>query len=1252
MFKKLHLAYFLFLLLCSGSVLAQNVRSNQEYQKLSEAIRTKENSNFQKALQMARQEGWFIRRVTPTGRVISLVGVDEKGNPLYLSTFNNTTAAATTNTNQLWPGGSSNLNLSGSSNSIVGKLAMWDGGTPLPNHVELIGRIVNPDSAAVSDHATHVAGTLIATGINPIAKGMAFNAQKLIAYDYNNDQSEMMAASPNLLLSNHSYGYLAGWNYDGTNWSWYGDTTISTSKSYGFGYYDQSAQMFDSIAYNAPYYLISMSAGNSRNSNGPAVGSKYLYNGNSNKSIYRTTSIPNNPDYGSIAYTQDAKNILAVGAVNGIPLGYNYPSDVVMSSFSSWGPTSDGRIKPDVVADGVNVTSTWSTSTTAYQTESGTSMAAPNATGSLYLLQEYYNKLHPGSFMRSATLKGLAIHTANQAGTAAGPSYQFGWGLLNVLKASSVITSSYNQQSDTIIERTLSNTVPYTMNVVASGKGPLVATLTWLDPPITPLSASNSVNNTTPRLVNDLDMRITNGSNTYKPWILNPANPSAAATKGDNYLDNVEKISVDSAVPGQTYTLTITNKGNLQRGTQAFSLIVSGIGGNAYCASGATNNTGTRIDSVSFAGINNKNTANNTTYSNFTNLTGKIQPNQTLPFTIVLNSSDATNNPKVVKIYIDYNNNGSFADSGELVGTIIAPNNGTYNTNITTPGNLPLNNLTLMRIVAVETTDPSTVNSCGNYGYGETQDYRIQFIAPSNNLTLAGIISPTAGNCAANNQYLTVQILNKGTVSASNFTLNATVSNGSTVVANLSGLYTLTLAAGASDTYVFQTPFTTVAGNTYTISAKVNYVADQDTTDNTKTSILAISNAPAAPQGTATICGSSTAYLKANNVNSNSTYLWFSSDTATSPIAVGANTSTTTIPSNNTYYLQTGSKATIGPANKAVYGTGAYNAFAGNYVTFHAYAPITIETAKMYIGNPGTIQITLASNLTVSSDGSSYSYIPVQSVSFNVAATNPNPPSTLPGSDNPADTGAIFNLNLQVPAAGDYALIMQCSNGASIFRNSGITGTTYPLGINGLFMITGNSVPTASNPQSYYYFFYNIRVSTPDCMSTRTAITATSLPTPTITQVGDSLVSSSNTGNQWYFNNNPIGGATNRSIKPTQSGGYAVIVTDSSGCQRGSATFNYVFTAVQNVNPSAIGLQVTPNPANSNFTIRFTMNNAGPLNIALFNDVGQLMMQEQYSNFNGTFNKQYNSAGYAPGTYILQVKQKDKIYNQKILIIH
>lgn len=60
---------------------------------------------------------------------------------------------------------------------------------------------------------------------------------------------------------------------------------------------------------------------------------------------------------GSVSPPSIAKNTLTVGAVNDITAGYATTADVVMSSFSSWGPVDDGRIKPDIVANGVSLTS-------------------------------------------------------------------------------------------------------------------------------------------------------------------------------------------------------------------------------------------------------------------------------------------------------------------------------------------------------------------------------------------------------------------------------------------------------------------------------------------------------------------------------------------------------------------------------------------------------------------------------------------------------------------------------------------------------------------------------------------------------------------------------------------------------------------------------------------------------------------------------------------------------------------------------
>ena len=243
--------------------------------------------------------------------------------------------------------------------------------------------------------------------------------------------------------------------------------------------------------------------------------------------------------------------------------------------------------------------------------------------------------------MRSATLKGLVIHAADESGTAPGPDYQHGWGLINMKKAAAVITA--NNTTHRIHENVLNNGDTLTLSVIATGNGKLVATICWTDPKAEQVEpTATALNNHTKKLVHDLDMRIIKGATTYNPWILDPANPSLPATTGDNSTDNVEKINIDNVVAGQTYIIKVYHKGTLVRGSQAYSLIISGVGGQAYCSSGASSNAGGRIERVTFGSIDNVNPAGCTTYKDFTNLSTAVQPGQTLPFTIDLNSCDAT----------------------------------------------------------------------------------------------------------------------------------------------------------------------------------------------------------------------------------------------------------------------------------------------------------------------------------------------------------------------------------------------------------------------------------------------------------------------------------------------------------------------------------------------------------------------------------------------------------------------------------
>jgi hypothetical protein len=381
------------------------------------------------------------------------------------------------------------------------------------------------------------------------------------------------AASSGLQVSNHSYGYATGWYYDGADWYWFGDLSINTVEDYGFGFYDSEAQTWDQIAYDAPEYVIVKSAGNDRNDFGPgAGGGHYHWDGGW---VWATDT--HDPDGGSdmydcVSWNGNAKNIITVGAVNDIPLGYTQPSDVVQTVFSSWGPCDDGRIKPDIVANGAGLYSCSDAGNASYITYSGTSMSSPNTSGSINLLIGHYEATHGSAKPRSATIKGVIIHTADEAGTNDGPDYQNGWGLMNTETAADIIAADVTQPMR-IHEDDLSNgeTDYYHFRVYTTKD--LRVTIAWTDPPGTP--PSPSLNPTTPMLVNDLDLRVVHvgSATTYYPWILDRANPGNAATTGDNSVDNMERIDVENASAG-LYVVSVSHKGSLSS-SQQYSIVCS-----------------------------------------------------------------------------------------------------------------------------------------------------------------------------------------------------------------------------------------------------------------------------------------------------------------------------------------------------------------------------------------------------------------------------------------------------------------------------------------------------------------------------------------------------------------------------------------------------------------------------------------------------------------------------------------------------
>ena len=546
----------------------------------------------QAARARAVQLGLPVRVVQAGGRVMEIA--DFVGNePVYFTTHNVNAAISTgANLLRIAP-----YTLTGTGITV----GLWDGGSARATHVEFAtgSRVVAKDGAASIDHATHVGGTIAAAGVNASAKGMAPSAI-VDSYDWNSDITEMTsraATAPNqagmIYLSNHSYGYVGGWNYVGgggspaRTWEWYGDGTTTTGYEYDFGRYNTYSRQSDSLAFSAPYYLVFRSAGNDRGDN-PANGSTVaLSPGSTTVVTYSSTTHPAGDalyrgGFETISYDALGKNVMTVGSVSdAVSGGLRSPSVATVSYFSSWGPTDDGRIKPDIVANGEALFSSLNGGDTSYGTYSGTSMATPNATGTAALLIQQYAQLFPGGAMRSSTLKGLLIHTADDMGNP-GPDYKHGWGLVNGVAAVDLICDhAANPMKVRMNEGVITSTTT-TVNheFVWDGVSPIRATLCWTDPAGT---ATTTNDLRTPRLINNLNLKITGPAGSeHLPFVMpfvgtwTQAAMDLPATTGVNNVDNVEQVYVASPPASGVYRCVVTFSGTLANNLQNYSLLISG----------------------------------------------------------------------------------------------------------------------------------------------------------------------------------------------------------------------------------------------------------------------------------------------------------------------------------------------------------------------------------------------------------------------------------------------------------------------------------------------------------------------------------------------------------------------------------------------------------------------------------------------------------------------------------------------------
>jgi hypothetical protein len=403
------------------------------------------------------------------------------------------------------------LGLQGSGVSI----GVWDFGAA-GNHVDFEEGLENVENNYFNNtgtqHTSLVTGAIVGRGVlRQDVLGMAPKAKVLVHNFFGDIIGEMRAAytERGVRITNHSY------NVGGT---------FQCFIPYQ---YDAVSSLLDDYVREKPDMTNVYAAGNS------AVLCTYDF----------STIVPG---------FQYAKNIITVG---------NLQNNETLYPGSARGPTTDGRLRPEVMAKGA---STFTPSATGivltglnqnYTAGFGTSFAAPQVAAITGLIQEAATEL--SNPMPSASLvKAILCNTAKDLGNP-GPDYSNGFGMVDAWKA---ITS---YQDGYYIEDSITHNQQKSFSInVPSGTAQLKLTLCWTDP-ATLLPAVKI-------LTNDLDLKLVNGTDTILPWVLNPNNPSAVAVRGRDSLNNIEQITLTSPAPG-TYSILV--KGfDVPDGPQDFSI--------------------------------------------------------------------------------------------------------------------------------------------------------------------------------------------------------------------------------------------------------------------------------------------------------------------------------------------------------------------------------------------------------------------------------------------------------------------------------------------------------------------------------------------------------------------------------------------------------------------------------------------------------------------------------------------------------
>jgi|GEM_PF-7095779 len=508
----------------------------------------------------------------------------------------------------LWPGGYTGLNLLGSGVNLI----QLEAKAPYM-HTKLLGRLNTTGATEFSNHATNVAGMMISewgggtfpdyyTGTAPDAKVYWYDG---IGFTYPGVFSSADFGFTNAPAINYSMGQPSGWHPVEHN-AWHSWPSTSFSEPNTCGHYLPSHQGLENEAIKHPRALFVTSAGNDRN----------LQPKDPTASTYRSFAAGNGPLL--VEFTVDSLGLPPAAGANdagydSMNPGGTYKNALVVgahdafyasASFSCWGPTDDGRIKPDVTALGVNCEVLKGTN--SYESGAdGTSLASPAVAGAVGLLDELHESVRGyEEFYLSSTLKALMIHGALDVDEP-GPDYRQGYGPVNIDNSAQIVIANYqNELHPHIKEVKIDKDDGATIRIKAPGlvsggpgeiAGPLApikVTVVWHDPmpDASIIPGEETLDVSTKMLTNDVDTVVWERDDDlitpvelFKPWTLDLTDPPAAAVRGDNDRDNVEQVLIEEPTPGAVYDIMIrcgeadfTSPDNTPGYAQAVSVVITG----------------------------------------------------------------------------------------------------------------------------------------------------------------------------------------------------------------------------------------------------------------------------------------------------------------------------------------------------------------------------------------------------------------------------------------------------------------------------------------------------------------------------------------------------------------------------------------------------------------------------------------------------------------------------------------------------